>query len=166
MSDSSDVTPVTPQSDPTVGAWEGEDIHFGEQGAKLTYGSYLQLSKLLDAQRLESDPPAHDELLFITIHQVYELWFQQLLHEADAARAAMADGRLWWAKHLLIRMHVIERVLIDQIAVLETMTPQDFLVFRQLLAAGERVPVRAVPRARVRLRCQGPVVRTPVPWPE
>ena len=131
MSDSSD---VRPDPDPTVGDWEGEDIHFGEQGAKLTYGSYLQLSKLLDAQHLESDPPAHDELLFITIHQVYELWFQQLLHEADSAREAMADGRLWWAKHLLIRMHVIERVLIDQIAVLETMTPQDFLVFRQLLA--------------------------------
>jgi tryptophan 2,3-dioxygenase len=122
------------QVDPAVGDWQGEDIHFGEQGAKLTYGSYLQLGKLLDAQQLESDPPAHDELLFITIHQVYELWFQQLLHEAGTARDAMADGRAWWAKHLLTRMHVIERVLIDQIAVLETMTPQDFLVFRQLLS--------------------------------
>ena len=122
------------QADPTVGEWQGEDIHFGEQGAKLTYGSYLQLPKLLDAQRLESDPPAHDELLFITIHQAYELWFQQLLHEAGTARDAMADGRLWWAKHLLTRMHVIERVLIHQIDVLETMTPQDFLTFRQLLS--------------------------------
>src|SRR6185295_9476470 len=74
------------------------------------------------------------ELLFITIHQVYELWFQQLLHEAGTARDAMSAGHLWWAKHLLTRMHVIERVLIDQIAVLETMTPQDFLVFRQQLA--------------------------------
>ena len=125
---------LRPEPDPTVGDWQGDDIHFGEQGAKLTYGSYLQLPKLLDAQDLESDPPAHDELLFITIHQVYELWFQQLLHEAGTARDAMTSGRLWWAKHLLTRMHVIERVLIDQVAVLETMTPQDFLAFRQLLS--------------------------------
>ena len=125
---------LRPEPDPTVGDWEGEDIHFGEQGAKLTYGSYLQLPKLLDAQHRESDPPAHDELLFITIHQVYELWFQQLLHEAGTASDAMTTGRLWWAKHLLTRMHVIEHVLIDQVAVLETMTPQDFLTFRQLLS--------------------------------
>ncbi|MBA3233372.1 MAG: tryptophan 2,3-dioxygenase [Propionibacteriales bacterium] len=123
-----------PTGDPVAGDWEGEDIHFGESGALLTYGSYLRLPQLLSAQRLESDPPAHDELLFITIHQVYELWFQQLLHEAETARGAMTDGRLWWARHLLHRMHVIERVLIQQIDVLETMTPQDFLVFRQKLS--------------------------------
>jgi len=120
--------------DPAAGRWGGEDIHFGEQGAKLTYGSYLRLQQLLGAQQLESDPPAHDELLFITIHQVYELWFQQLLHEAKTARDAMSDGELWWSRHLLERMHVIERVLVQQIDVLETMTPQDFLTFRQLLA--------------------------------
>jgi tryptophan 2,3-dioxygenase len=122
------------EADPKIGDWSGDDIHFGEQGAKLTYGSYLQLPRLLGSQRLESDPPAHDELLFITIHQVYELWFQQLLHEAETARDAMTSGRLWWSKHLMKRMHVIERVLIEQIDVLETMTPQDFLVFRQLLS--------------------------------
>jgi tryptophan 2,3-dioxygenase len=71
-------------------------VSFGEQGAQLTYGSYLRLPQLLDSQHLESDPPAHDELLFITIHQVYELWFQQLLHEATAARDAMTRGELWW----------------------------------------------------------------------
>jgi tryptophan 2,3-dioxygenase len=112
-------------------------VSFGEQGAQLTYGSYLHLGQLLDAQHLESDPPAHDELLFITIHQVYELWFQQLLHEATAARDAMMDStssKLWWAQHLLNRVHVIERVLVHQIDVLETMTPQDFLEFRQRLA--------------------------------
>ena len=65
-------------------------VSFGEQGAQLTYGSYLRLPQLLDSQHLESDPPAHDELLFITIHQVYELWFKQLLHEAAAARDAMS----------------------------------------------------------------------------
>ena len=120
-------------------------VSFGEQGAQLTYGSYLQLPKLLDAQRCESGgdgaPPAHDELLFITIHQVYELWFQQLLHEVGAARDAMlagpggqGRGRLWWAQHLLQRVHVIERTLVQQVDVLETMTPQDFLQFRQRLA--------------------------------
>ena len=109
-------------------------VSFGEQGAQLSYGSYLRLPQLLDSQHLESDPPAHDELLFITIHQVYELWFKQLLHEAAAARDAMTEGRLWWAQHLLQRMHVIERVLVHQIDVLETMTPQDFLEFRQRLA--------------------------------
>jgi tryptophan 2,3-dioxygenase len=120
-------------------------VLFGEEGARearqLTYGSYLRLPQLLDAQHLESDPPAHDELLFITIHQVYELWFQQLLHEAGAVRDALLrtaedpDGdRLWWARHLMNRVHVIERVLVQQVDVLETMTPQDFLEFRQRLA--------------------------------
>jgi tryptophan 2,3-dioxygenase len=116
-------------------------VSFGEQGAQLTYGSYLRLPQLLDSQHLESDPPAHDELLFITIHQVYELWFKQLLHEADSVRDALmatdaaSGGRdLWFARHLLTRMHVIERVLVQQIDVLETMTPQDFLEFRQRLS--------------------------------
>ncbi len=110
------------------------DRHFGEQGGRLTYGSYLRLDQLLTAQVLESDPPAHDELLFITIHQVYELWFSQLLHDMGEVRAAMFDGRLWWARHLMGRVGTIERVLIAQIEVLETMTPQDFLVFRERLA--------------------------------
>ncbi|MET3963032.1 tryptophan 2,3-dioxygenase [Marmoricola sp. OAE513] len=116
-------------------------VSFGEDGALLTYGSYLRLPQLLDSQHLESDPPAHDELLFITIHQVYELWFKQLLHEAETVRdaligtAAASGGRdLWFARHLLTRMHVIERVLVQQVDVLETMTPQDFLEFRQRLA--------------------------------
>jgi tryptophan 2,3-dioxygenase len=107
---------------------------FGEEGARLSYGSYLRLESLLAQQVPETSPPAHDELLFITIHQVYELWFQQLLHELTAARDAMLEGRLWWARHLLHRVHVIERVLVEQVAILETMTPQDFLEFRSSLA--------------------------------
>jgi len=117
-----------------AGDWGDDGISFGEQGAKLTYGSYLQLPALLAAPDLKSEPPAHDELLFITIHQVYELWFQQLLHEASTARDAICAGLDWWALHLLARMHVIERILIEQVDVLETMTPQDFLQFRQQLA--------------------------------
>jgi tryptophan 2,3-dioxygenase len=110
------------------------DRHFGEEGARLTYGSYLRVPELLDQQRLESDPPAHDELLFITIHQVYELWFKQLLHELSAVREEMFSGHLWRARHLLGRVVSIEDVLIRQVGVLETMTPQDFLVFRDRLA--------------------------------
>jgi tryptophan 2,3-dioxygenase len=127
------VDPTTTPPDPTGGA-DPASREFGEEGARLTYGSYLRLGELLDQQVLESDPPAHDELLFITIHQVYELWFKQLLHEVGAARDAMTDGRLWWARHLLGRVSVIEGVLVHQIDVLETMTPQDFLEFRHRLA--------------------------------
>ncbi len=117
----------------------GESRFFGEEGRRLSYGSYLRLSALLEQQVLESDPPAHDELLFITIHQIYELWFQQMLHELTAARDALltgggSAGSLWLARHLLGRVHAIEQVLIAQLPVLETMTPQDFLVFREKLA--------------------------------
>ena len=83
------VSASTDRPDQWAGEWGGSQVAFGEQGARLTYGSYLRLEQLLSAQHLESDPHAHDELLFITIHQVYELWFKQLLHEATAARDAM-----------------------------------------------------------------------------
>src|SRR3954447_19123068 len=111
---------------PTLGPVDGSPeeaqnfVSFGEDGALLTYGNYLRLPDLLDAQHLESDPPAHDELLFITIHQVYDLWFKQLLHEAGTVRDALvateaaSGGRdLWFCRHLLTRMHVIERVLVS-----------------------------------------------------
>jgi tryptophan 2,3-dioxygenase len=107
---------------------------FGEEGGRLTYGSYLQLDQLLAQQVPQVDPPAHDELLFITVHQAYELWFQQLLHELGAARDAMLAQETWRARQLLRRAHVIERLLVSQIDVLETMTPQDFLAFRAALA--------------------------------
>jgi tryptophan 2,3-dioxygenase len=107
---------------------------FGEEGGRLTYGSYLRLPELLDQQVPQVFPPAHDELLFITVHQAYELWFKQLLHELTAARDAMQPGETWRARQLLQRAHVIERLLVSQIDVLETMTPQDFLQFRAALA--------------------------------
>jgi tryptophan 2,3-dioxygenase len=108
--------------------------NFGEEGGRLTYGAYLRLPTLLEQQVLESDPPARDELLFITVHQVYELWFKLLLHELGEIRRAMIDGEVWLARHLFRRVHAVERVLVDQIQVLETMTPQDFMVFREKLA--------------------------------
>jgi tryptophan 2,3-dioxygenase len=120
---------------------------FGEEGGLLTYGSYLRLPELLAQQVPQVVPPAHDELLFITVHQAYELWFAQLLHELTAVRDLVlagglgapappggAAGELWRARHLLRRAHVIERLMVSQIDVLETMTPQDFLDFRAALA--------------------------------
>ena len=129
----------------------GGERRFGEEGARLSYGSYLRLSKLLSQQIPASgDPadragasggdgrpdrqPAHDELLFITIHQIYELWFQQLLHELADARDRMLAGEDYLPRLRLRRAHAIERVLVEQVDVLETMTPQDFLAFRALLA--------------------------------
>ncbi len=107
---------------------------FGEEGGLLTYGAYLRLDELLAQQVPQADPPAHDELLFITVHQVYELWFRQMLYELEAARDAMMAGQTWRARHLLRRVHAIERLLVTQIDILETMTPQDFLEFRKVLA--------------------------------
>ena len=107
---------------------------FGEEGGLLTYGSYLRLPGLLSQQVPQAAPPAHDELLFITVHQVYELWFGQLLHELAAVRDSLMTGQTWRAAHLLRRVHVIERLLVAQVDVLETMTPQDFGEFRALLA--------------------------------
>jgi tryptophan 2,3-dioxygenase len=107
---------------------------FGEEGGQLTYGGYLRVDELLAQQVPQADPPAHDELLFITVHQVYELWFKQLLFELETVRDAMMTGETWRARHLLRRVHVIERLLIEQVDVLETMTPQDFLEFRANLA--------------------------------
>src|SRR6202451_2540731 len=107
---------------------------FGEEGGLLTYGSYLRLPELLAQQVPQVIPPAHDDLLFITVHQAYELWFKQLLFELTAARDAMRPGQTWRARQLLQRAHVIERLLVSQVDVLETMTPQDFLEFRAALA--------------------------------
>lgn len=103
----------------------------GEQ--QLTYGSYLRIPELLSLQQLLSDPPQHDELLFITIHQVYELWFKQLLHELDAVVSRVDADEVLGAHRLLRRCIEIQRVLIEQINILETMTPNDFLTFRDRL---------------------------------
>ncbi len=107
---------------------------FGEEGRRLSYGSYLRIPELLDLQAPQADPVAHDELLFIVVHQVYELWFKQLLFELDSIVAAMTSGDAARARHLFARVHAIERVLVEHVDVLETMTPRDFLEFRTNLA--------------------------------
>ncbi len=110
------------------------DARFGEQGGLLTYGTYLRLADLLEQQVPESDPAAHDELLFITIHQVYELWFKLLLSELTDARDRMLAGETYLPRVRLERCHTVERVLVGQVDVIDTMTPQDFVEFRTKLA--------------------------------
>jgi tryptophan 2,3-dioxygenase len=107
---------------------------FGEEGARLSYGSYLKVPELLDLQVLLSDPPAHDELLFIIVHQAYELWFKEVIFELESVRARLEDQDPAAAHHLLARVHAIEGVMIEHIKVLESMSPQDFLEFRHNLA--------------------------------
>ena len=100
---------------------------------KLSYGGYLRVDDLIALQQLRSDPAQHDETLFIIIHQVYELWFKQLLHELDAIVAHFDRDDVLFGFRLLRRCNEIQRVLVAQIAVLETMTPMDFLAFRDHL---------------------------------
>jgi tryptophan 2,3-dioxygenase len=96
----------------------------------LTYGEYLKIPELLSLQRAISDPPHHDETLFIIVHQAYELWFKQLLHEVDTAIAHLDADRVGEATRLLRRVVAIQHPLIQFVNVLETMRPQDFLGFR------------------------------------
>src|SRR5688500_10152967 len=101
--------------------------------ASLTYSSYLRLDEVLGAQRPRSDE--HDELLFIVIHQVYELWFKQLLHELAQLQARLEDGDTSHALHTLKRILTILKTIVAQIDVLETMTPRQFNSFRDRLEA-------------------------------
>ena len=101
-------------------------------GRRLSYDSYLHIPQLLELQRGLTQ--AHDELLFIVVHQVYELWFKVLIDELESVRTAIETEALRAAKHGLKRVKVIEALLVEQVAVLETMAPQDFLTFRSELA--------------------------------
>src|SRR5947207_8835370 len=96
----------------------------------LTYGAYLRIPELLGLQQPLSAPAHHDEALFVIIHQVYELWFKLILHETDSAAAELEGDRLHEGTRLLRRVVEIQRLLIQQVRILETMRPQDFLGFR------------------------------------
>jgi tryptophan 2,3-dioxygenase len=104
-----------------------------DEGNPLAYGSYLKVPELLDLQALRSEPQAHDELLFIIIHQAYELWFKLVLFELDSVGEHMREGDVYEASRLMQRVLTIEDLLVKQIHVLETMTPRDFLSFRAAL---------------------------------
>ena len=109
-----------------------------DSDARLTYSEYLRVPELTNLQVLESQPPHHDELLFIIIHQTYELWFKQLLHELDGvvANLRVATSRpksreeVYEAARLLRRCTEIGRLLVEQFTILETMLPTHFLAFR------------------------------------
>lgn len=99
----------------------------------VTYASYLRLDELLTLQVPESDPPEHDETLFIIIHQAYEVWFKQILHELDHLVVLLDSSDLARARHTLRRVRTIMKLLVSQVDVLETMTPMEFLSFRDRL---------------------------------
>ena len=100
---------------------------------KLDYAGYLQLDRLLSSQQLVSDPPHHDELLFVIQHQVAELWMKLIIHELKAATAFIADDRIEQSLKVMARVKQIQRQLFEQWGVLETLTPSEYLQFRHLL---------------------------------
>ncbi|QYO67667.1 tryptophan 2,3-dioxygenase [Leptolyngbya sp. 7M] len=103
------------------------------KGKPLSYNKYLKVRELIQLQETLSEPASHDELLFIIIHQTYELWFKQLLHELDACIGWIDEGRLFRANHSLRAAVSIEKILVTQIHILETMAPIGFLEFRDKL---------------------------------
>lgn len=103
------------------------------KNAPLSYDKYLKVPELTGIQETLSKPTSHDELLFIIIHQTYELWFKQILHEIDATIGWLNEGRIFRANHSLRVILEIEKILVAQIHVLETMAPIGFLEFRDKL---------------------------------
>jgi tryptophan 2,3-dioxygenase len=106
-----------------------------EHDKAVTYTSYLKVDELLALQTPLSDGPEHDELLFITIHQVYELWFKQILHECEALQVALEDGNSHRSLALLGRIRTIMKTCVAQLDILETMTPLQFNSFRGRLSS-------------------------------
>ncbi len=101
----------------------------------VTYSSYLRVDDLLTLQQPRSRGPEHDELLFIVIHQVYELWFKEILHEIDHVKRLLEADDSYRAQHTLKRILTVLKVLVAQLDILETMTPLEFLSFRERLEA-------------------------------
>ncbi|MFN4260862.1 MAG: tryptophan 2,3-dioxygenase [Gemmataceae bacterium] len=99
----------------------------------LTYSTYLHLDELLDLQRPRSQPPEHDEMLFIIIHQVHELWFKQMLHELAKVRRDFRDNALYDAIATFKRLRMILKTVVGQVDILETLTPLSFSIFRDRL---------------------------------
>jgi tryptophan 2,3-dioxygenase len=99
----------------------------------LTYEAYLKIRELIALQQVASDPPEHDETLFIIIHQVYELWFKLLLHEFDRVKMQLSEDDLFGAIATFKRGRTVMKTLVSQLDVLETMTPMGFTSFRSRL---------------------------------
>ena len=128
-------------ADTKSGAVAADPSLLASEPGKLTYSSYLKVQELLELQQPQSTPPHHDELLFILVHQTYELWFKELLHDLDAVVANLREAgaapqshdEVYEAARLLRRCTEITRVLVEQFTILETMLPTHFLAFRGLL---------------------------------
>jgi tryptophan 2,3-dioxygenase len=114
----------------------GDGCPFSSESAadgNLTYNDYLKVPELLNLQTPQSEPAHHDELLFIIIHQSYELWFKLILHELENAISYMAKDKVLRAHHFVNRVVQIQKLLVSQIHILETMSPVEFLEFRDRL---------------------------------
>jgi tryptophan 2,3-dioxygenase len=120
---------------PTPGSGSLKLIMANKYGgnAALSYNQYLRVPELIALQTCRSNPIHHDELLFITIHQSFELWFKQILHELDASFGEMNKNRAAAAARALRRVVEIQKLLVNQIHILETMAPANFLGFRDEL---------------------------------
>ena len=118
-----------------------EGIH-RDLDQQLTYSGYLRLDRILEAQQPLSDPPHHDEMLFIIQHQTAELWFKLLIHELQAAMRHLAADEPGPCEKNLARMRQVQRQLFEQWAVLETLTPTEYAQFRHVLghASGFQSP--------------------------
>ena len=99
----------------------------------LTYTNYLKINELLELQQLKSDPKEHDETLFIIIHQTYELWFKQIIHEFGKLNKELSAGNTWNSIKTMRRILTIMKTLVSQVDILETMTPLEFNSFRKFL---------------------------------
>lgn len=133
--------PLTLESQPCLNLPMSTESPPQPGSTPLSYGDYLRVPQLIELQQLRSFPPHHDELLFIVIHQTYELWFKLLLHELDAivanfqaaARNPGSRDEVYESARLLRRCTEVARVLVEQFTILETMLPTHFLAFRDLL---------------------------------
>ena len=99
----------------------------------LTYSSYLHLDDLLKLQVPRSDPPEHDEMIFIVVHQAYELWFKLQLHELEKIKQDFRAGHTYGAIATFKRVRTIMKVMVEQIDIIETLTPMSFNSFRDRL---------------------------------
>jgi tryptophan 2,3-dioxygenase len=124
--------PQGPAALPTRLAWPAPEPEEGHR-MDLTYSSYLKLEQLLALQEPRSAPAEHDELLFIISHQVYELWFKLQLHELDRIKREFGANQLWEAVAAWKRVRTIMKVMVEQVDILETLTPMSFGSFRDRL---------------------------------
>src|SRR5438132_4732498 len=102
-------------------------------GSDLTYSSYLKLDQLLELQQPRSRPPEHDEMLFIIVHQAYELWFKLQLHEFEKIKQDFINNNLYGAIATFKRTRTIMKTMVEQVDIVETLTPMSFSSFRDRL---------------------------------